>query len=305
MTIHYFEPNMYYNTLGPHEPVLRIRSGDSVVTSTIDARGADKNREHVGSKPNPMTGPFYVENARQGDTLAVYFDQVTPSRNSGWTANVLDHQVLDAEAFRDMPPREILQWEIDPKEGTVRLSQPLPVLGDLKRAISPFLGCFGVAPARKETISTATSAEHGGNMDYRRLTAGSTVYFPVFEAGALLFLGDGHANQGDGEIVGNGIETSMDVKFTVNVIRGQTIGWPRGEDDAYIFTIGNAKPLELAVKYATTEMLRWLRHDYGLNDVEASTILGQYVEYEVGNLYNPAYTMVCKMKKTVLTSLPV
>src|SRR5690554_1274422 len=118
MTIHYFEPSLYYSTMGPHEPVLRIQNGDSVVTSTVDASGTDKNLVHVGSIPNPMTGPFYVDGARPGDTLAVGFDLVTPSRNSGWTANVLDHQVLDAASYRKMPPREILQWDIDRQEGT-------------------------------------------------------------------------------------------------------------------------------------------------------------------------------------------
>jgi len=305
MAIHFFEPGVYYSTMGPHEPVLHIQSGDSVVTSTIDARGADRNLQEVGSRPNPMTGPFYIQEARPGDTLAIRFDQITPSRDSGWTFNALDHQVIDAAAYKDMPPREILQWTIDRHAGTVGLSNPLPGLGHLQRKMAPFLGCFGVAPARKETITTATSAEHGGNMDYRKFTAQSTVYLPVHEPGALFFLGDGHASQGDGEIVGTGIETSMTVQFTATVIPGRTIGWPRGEDEAYIFAIGNAKPLELAVKHATTEMLKWLQQDYGLDEVSASTLLGQHVEYEIGNIFNPAYTMVCKLSKAILSGIQI
>ncbi len=126
------------------------------------------------------------------------------------------------------------------------------------------LGCFGVAPPGGQAISTATSAEHGGNMDYRGFVAGVTVYFPVFVPGALLHVGDGHATQGDGEIVGTGIEISMDVQFTVQVIKGKRIHWPRGENAEYIFTVGNARPLDQAVQHATTEMLRWLKEDYQL-----------------------------------------
>jgi acetamidase/formamidase len=137
-------------------------------------------------------------------------------------------------------------------------------------------------------------------MDYRGFVSGVTVYFPVFVPGALFHLGDGHAIQGDGEIVGTGIEISMEVEFTVELQKGKRSGWPRGEDAEYIFTVGNARPLDQAVQHATTEMLRWLRDDYGLDTREASILLGQAVRYDLGNVYDPAYTMVCKMPKRVL-----
>ena len=164
------------------------------------------------------------------------------------------------------------------------------------------LGCFGVAPADGEAISTATSGKHGGNMDYRGFVSGVTVYFPVFVPGALVHVGDGHATQGDGEIVGNGIEISMEVEFTVRTIKGKCIGWPRGENAEYIFTVGNARPLDQAVQHATTEMLRWLKEDYGLDTTSASLLLGQCVEYDLGNVFDPAYTMVCKLNKRWLPS---
>src|SRR5262249_22680363 len=138
--------------------------------------------------------------------------------------------------------------------------------------LAPMLGCFGVAPDRGQAISTATSAEHGGNMDYRGFVAGVTVYFPVFVPGALLHVGDGHAVQGDGEIVGTGIEISFDVQFTVRVLKGQRIGWPRGENADYIFTVGNARPLDQALQHATTEMMQWLATDYGLDKIAASIL---------------------------------
>ena len=142
-------------------------------------------------------------------------------------------------------------------------------------------------------------------MDYRGYVAGVTAYFPVFVPGALIHLGDGHAIQGDGEIVGTGIEISFDVQFTVHLIKGKQIHWPRGENDDYIFTVGNARPLDQAVQHATTEMLRWLQSDYGLDPTAASTLLGQCVEYDVGNVFDPAYTMVCKISKRILEALPV
>jgi acetamidase/formamidase len=113
-------------------------------------------------------------------------------------------------------------------------------------------------------------------------------------------VGDGHATQGDGEIVGTGIETSFDVQFTVRLLKGKKINWPRGENADTLFAIGNARPLDQAVQHATTELLRWLAEDYDLDTADASTILGQCVEYDLGNIYDPAYTMVCKLPKKAL-----
>ena len=127
------------------------------------------------------------------------------------------------------------------------------------------LGCFGVAPPLAQAISTATSGTYGGNMDYRRFGPGTTAYFPVFAPGALFFLGDGHFAQGDGEIVGTGIETSFEVEFTVSLRKGRTIGWPRGETAQHVFALGNARPLDQALQHATTEMIAWLAADYGLD----------------------------------------
>jgi acetamidase/formamidase len=119
----------------------------------------------------------------------------------------------------------------------------------------------------------------------------------VFVTGALFHLGDGHARQGDGEIVGTGIETSFDVEFRVEVIKGKTIGWPRADNGTDFVTVGNARPLDQALQHATTEMLRWLGEDYGLDIRTASTLLGQVVRYDIGNVFDPAYTVACKVEK--------
>jgi len=162
------------------------------------------------------------------------------------------------------------------------------------------LGCFGVAPGRGQAISTATSGPHGGNMDYKGFEQGVTVYFPVSVEGALFFLGDGHAVQGDGEIVGTGIEVSFDVQFTVHLQKKREIRWPRAENETHILTVGNARPLDQALQHATTEMCRWLASDYGLDTLGAHMLLGQCVEYEIANVYDPAYTVVCKLRKSLL-----
>jgi acetamidase/formamidase len=137
-------------------------------------------------------------------------------------------------------------------------------------------------------------------MDYRGLVAGVTVYFPVFVPGGLLFMGDGHAVQGDGEIVGTGIEVSFDVEFTVKLLKGKKINWPRAENEGYIMTMGNARPLDQALQHATTEMIRWLLEDFKMDASAIHILMGQCVEYDVGNVYDPAYTMVCKLRKDLI-----
>ncbi len=304
MTTLYFQPDHYFITIGSHEPVLRIADGDTVITTTVDARGYDARREQVAPRGNPMTGPFYVEGAEPGDTLVVHLDRLMPNRAYGWSANVLAANVVEPEAVRELPPRDLAEWRVDGEAWTATLVSPQTKLGTLVLALSPMLGCFGVAPYDGQAISCATSAEHGGNMDYNGFKEGVTVYFPVFVPGALFHLGDGHAVQGDGEISGTGVEISMDVQFTVRVLKGKKIGFPRGENDEYIFTVGNARPLDQALQHATTEMLRWLQSDYGLDALGASILLGQCVEYDVGNVYDPAYTMICKIAKRRLADLP-
>ncbi len=305
MATHRFDPTHYHVTIGAHEPVLRISDGDTVITTTVDARGCDASGEQVTAGGNPQTGPFYVEGAEPGDTLAVHLDRLSPNREMGWTGTVVASNIVDPDAVRDMPPGDALaEWRIDRDRNTATLVRPETCLGRLTLPLAPMLGCFGVAPPDGQAISTATSAEHGGNMDYRGFVAGTTVYFPVFVAGALLYVGDGHALQGAGEIVGTGIEVSFDVQFTVRIVKRKQIRWPRGENDDWIFSVGNARPLDQALQHATTEMLRWLQDDYGLDAVAASLLLGQCVEYEVGNVYDPAYTIVCKVSKALLRQLP-
>ena len=163
------------------------------------------------------------------------------------------------------------------------------------------LGCIGVAPAGGQAISTATSGPYGGNMDYRLVAPGVTVLLPVFTEGALLFVGDGHAAQGDGEIVGTGIEISMDVAFTVELRKGVQSRWPRMETDTHLIALGNARPLDQALQHATTELVRWLAAEHGLDTRAAAHRLGQIGEYDIGNVFDPAYTVAAKIAKAYLS----
>jgi amidase len=300
MALHHFQPTDYHTAIGPFEPVLRIGDGDTVVTTTVDAFGKDASDTLVTPRGNPQTGPFHIAGAEPGDTLLVQLDQIVPNRAIGYSGSVVAPNVVEPSFVRELPERELAEWRVDNECGTATLIKPETKLGNLTIPLAPMLGCFGVAPPRGQAISTATSAEHGGNMDYRGFVTGVTVYFPVFVSGALLHVGDGHATQGDGEIVGTGIEISMQVQFTVQVIKGKRIRWPRGENAEYIFAVGNARPLDQAVQHATTEMLRWLKEDYALDATAASLLLGQCVEYDLGNVFDPAYTMVCKLRKALL-----
>ena len=298
MARHHFHPGIFHSTLAAHTPVLTIADGDVVVTETLDAHGFDKDMSKRGGEPNPMTGPFFVEGAKPGDVLAVDILRIGMNRKTGWTRSGLAWNVVEPAMVRDMPPRDKIIWDIG--ANGVTLQEPTAGLQNWSVPLDPMIGCFGVAPAGGEAISTATSGSHGGNMDYRLFRAGTTAMFPVAVDGALFFLGDAHAAQGDGEIAGTGIETSAEIEFRVRIIKGKVIGWPRGETADAIFTVGNARPLEQALQHATSEMLRWLEQDYGLDRVSASHLLGMAVRYDIANVFNPAFSVACRLEKSWL-----
>jgi amidase len=299
---HTFEPTQFHVTLGSHEPALHIRDGDSVATWCVDAGGCDRHGKQMTDGGNPQTGPFFVEGAAPGDALAVRFDRLWPNRPRGFTGPLVAPNVVDPRFLRELTDPEATgdDWLLDLERGTASMESPPAGLERLELPFEPFLGCFGVAPPRGQAISTATSGPNGGNMDYRGFREGVTVFFPVFVEGALFHLGDGHARQGDGEIVGTGIEVSFDVEFTVRVLKEKRIGWPRAEDETHVMAAGNARPLDQALQHATTELMRLLEEDHGLSHRASSALLGQTIRYDVGNVYDPAYTVVAKLEKSLL-----
>lgn len=298
MAHHLFLPSAHHNVLATLPPALTVQSGDTVTTETIDANGWDKHGQKVTSGPNPMNGPIAVQGAEPGDSLRVDILAMQPIRATGWTRAALAENVVDPEFVAQLPPRTRATWDIDGNAGTVTLRDAPPGRA-LTLPMAPMIGCLGVAPALGQAISTATSGEHGGNMDYRRLGPGTTVWFPVSAPGGLFFLGDAHALQGDGEIVGTGIEACFQITVRLTV-ENRRITWPRGQTERDIFTLGNARPLDQALQHATTEMARWLTEDFGHDLVSASHLLGQAVRYDIGNVYDPAYTVACRLNRALL-----
>jgi amidase len=298
---HRFLPTEFYNTWAAHPVALRIKPGDRVLTKTLDAAGTNWNGVKVASGPNPQTGPFYVEGVEPGDTLVVALEKVETNRTNAWSGSLLAPTTLDPADLTSRADRDSrrVTWTIDKTRGTVRLDAR-DIHPSLELPLKPMLGCVGVAPARKEAISTATPGAWGGNMDYAGLVAGTKLMLPVNEPGALLFMGDGHARMGEGEVAGTGLETSMDVEFTVNVIKGKPCSWPRVESETHIMVLGSARPLLEAFQHSTSEMLRWLRMDYGFSERGAQTFMGQALEYEIANVVDPNFTIVCKVRKSLL-----
>jgi amidase len=300
---HRFIPQKFYNTYSfAHPPALRIKPGDRVITKTVDASGADWDGKTVASGPNPQTGPFYVEGAEPGDVLVVTIEKLETNRAMAYSNSLLAPYAVDPAAIAARVDREgrRITWTIDKARGVARLDQVDVQPGGIELPLRPMLGCVGVAPARKEAISTAAPGAFGGNMDYAAMGAGVKLMLPVSEEGALLFLGDGHARQGEGEVAGTGLETSMDVEFTVDLVKKKTIGWPRLESDSHIMVLGSARPLLEAFQHATSELQRYLMADYGLTERGAQAFMGQAAEYEVANVVDPNFTVVAKIRKALL-----
>lgn len=300
---HRFYPTRYFNTFSfAHEPILRIQPGDRVITETIDARGFDNHGQRVGEGPNPQTGPFFVEGAERGDILVVYLESIEPSRSTAWSSSVLAPYVADPRFLRFEGERKQTTetWIIDKEKNTARLDSDTIRPQGIEFPLRPMLGCVATAPDRKEAVSTSTPGSFGGNMDYNGMVAGVKVMLPVYELGAIFFLGDGHSRQGDGEVVGNAAEVSMKVAFRVDLIKDKKIAWPRLENDDYIMVLGSARPLQQALQHATTELQRWLMTDYGFDERGSSLLMGHVLEYEIANVVDPHFTVVAKMHKSHL-----
>jgi acetamidase/formamidase len=300
---YHFEPKEFYNTFsGAHQPALLVKPGDHVITYTIDAGGVDSKGVQRGQGPNPEIGPFYVEGAEPGDTLVVHLLRLETNRSTGYSASLLapytvDPGFLRAEALRE-PKRAI--WQIDKQKGIAFMDPGDFKGGRIELPLRPMLGCIGTAPANKAAIPSTYPDNFGGNMDYNGMGAGATVMLPVFEQGALLFLGDGHARQGDGEVVGSAIETSLDVEFSVDLIKRKKINWPWLENQDFIMVLGSSRALNEALQHATTELMRWLMESYGFDERGASLLMGQGMEYDISNVVDPAFTVVAKMRKPFL-----
>ena len=300
---HRFTPSTYYTTYSAaHPPALHIKSGDTVVTKTIDAAGVDFEGKTVSPGGNPETGPFYIEGAEPGDSIVVTIVKLETNRAMAYSGSLLAPYAATPQAIAtriDREPKRVT-WTIDKAKGIATLDDASIQPGGISLPLRPMLGCIGVAPARKEAIAASTPGNFGGNMDYAYMGQGAKLTLPVFEPGALLFLGDGHARQGEAEAVGSGLETSMDVTFKVDLIKKKTIDWPRVENDTHIMVLGSARPLLESFQIATSSLQKMLMEDYGFTERGAQIFIGETGEYEVSNVVDPAFTVAAKIRKTML-----
>jgi acetamidase/formamidase len=288
----------YYNTFThAHAVLTRVRPGDTVRTKTLDASGRDEKGVVRGQTGNPLTGPFYVEGAEPGDTLAVRFTKVRLNRNWGYTAYRLGLFSLSPESIEGLyssrykddlliPGRaNVVPWDIDVESKTVKLREPASGTIRLEFPARPMVGCVGVAPPGDFAPTSGPAGSYGGNLDYNEIGEGTLVMLPVYHPGALLFVGDGHALQGDGEPTGNGIETSLDLEFTVDVRKKAALSGPRAENGEFIISIG-AQPefvssLNRGLQLATSDMINWLTADYTLEPWAAHLLIGYQGRYDV------------------------
>jgi acetamidase/formamidase len=303
---HVFEPTKFHRAFsGTIPPALHINPGDTVQTTTVDAGGRDSKGTPRSMGGNPETGPFYVEGAMPGDTLAIKFHKIRLNRDSAGSGDRIVSGALDPDYYRNakFDDKFDSQWKLDREAGVAMLAKPTDRLKNFKVNMQPMLGCVGVAPPANQTYRSGWLGSWGGNMDYSGLREGVTVYLPVYQEGAILFVGDGHAAEGDGELNGDALETSMDVEFTVNLIRGKSTQGPRFESDEYLMASGIGGSLQDALQMATTELAKWLERDYKLSPNESNVILGTSVRYDVAEVVDPQVHIVAKVSKSVLAPL--
>jgi amidase len=291
---------LYSNT---PEPALRLEPGDTVRTKTVDASGANEKSEWVTRGGNPLVGPFHIEGAVPGDVLVVKMRSVKTNRGWAFSGRALMDTVLDTDYIRNRTFGGVDNaWMIDTKNNIVSLEKPTERLKNFSVPLTPFLGCVGVAPA-EGSMSSKASGEFGGNMECRFIGTGATIYLPVFQEGAYLFLGDGHAAQGDGELTGDALETSMDIEFSVDVLPGLSTGVPRVETATDILSIGIAGSLDIAIRTATSDMARWLERDYKLTSSEAAMVLGFANHYDIPDMVPPYISIASRVSRKTLDQL--
>jgi acetamidase/formamidase len=303
---HVFEPKEFHRVFsGTIPPVLHVHPGDTVKTWSVDAGGVDAKGVRRSRGGNPLTGPFYVEGALPRDTLVVRLKRVRLNRNTAVSGDTIVASAITPNYVATRKPVENYNsdWILDREKGLARLARPTAPLKNYTVPLRPMLGCVGVAPPGRMVFSTGYPGSFGGNMDYSRLREGATLYLPVFHPGALLFVGDGHAAEGDGELTGDALETSMDIEFTVDVIPSKPLQMPRAEDGEFLMAMGIARSLHEGLQIATTEMARWLEEKYALNASEVASVLGTVMRYDIAEVVDPYVNVVARVPKRALAAI--
>jgi acetamidase/formamidase len=318
MTIHHLESQKYYYTFGPHPPALRIHSGDTVIAVTRDAFGYDAQRNPLPEsskqqipgttlrESNPLVGPIYVEEARQGDLLAVHIRRLRLNRNFAITWQNSYFGSLTGESpghrllYNDPVPLIWYEWQLDLERNVGIFELPHSRLKRVEVPLAPFIGSIGVAPRFGRVEMTLTPGEYGGNMDSPDVAEGTTLFLPVWVDGAYLLFGDVHALQGDGELNGVALEVTAEVTLDIEVRPGVAAEWPRLESDTHIMVAGSTRPLDDCVRLAQIELLHWLVSEYGFQREEAWQLNAQVGSMRIGNMVDPLYTVVAKFPKAYL-----
>jgi len=305
--LHHFTPTDYSNTFSADRaPVLVIWPGDSVQTRTLDSGGVDENGVTRALFGNPQVGPFFVAGAEPGDTLALTINALKLNRDyadslDGIVGRLKTPRIATETATLGNPVR----WQLDRVRGMARPQGASGSMKNFEIPIKPMLGGLAVAPGfGYPPFSTGDTGDFGGNMDFNAVAEGNTVYLQVQQPGALLYLGDGHALQGDGETTQWALETSLDVVVKVELIKKHTIATPRVESPTQIMTLGQAGSSDDALRLATSGMLQWLRQSYALDMSQATQVLGVAAQYNVVNLAGRSVGVAAKIDKAVLKSLP-
>jgi acetamidase/formamidase len=262
------------------KPVLRMASGDRVRVETMVARGLERMKmagatdaeipaslhavekaiTERGPGAHPMTGPIYVENAEPGDSLDVHVLSIDFLHPFGVAAFSPGGGVLPG----DFPYAQLrlLRWQPG--------AESIEFRPGVRLRLAPFFGSIGVAPpVLSGRISSGPPGWHAGNLDNKDLVAGSTVFLPVHVPGALLSIGDGHAMQGDGEVTGTALETSLRGTIEVRLRKGQRLNWPRAETPTHYVAMGLDPDLDEAARLATREMVDFLVAEKGLTRDDA------------------------------------
>jgi acetamidase/formamidase len=304
------EPHEFAWTFGGVPPVRKVKPGDLLELWTEDAFGG-KVREvddlvsRVIDFPfvNPQTGPFFVEGAEPGDTLAIHFVSIEPSRE--WAASCTvplfgaltsTHQTA---TLQEPLPEVVWIYDVDAGNRTVTYRARAGEYA-VGLPLDPMHGTVGVAPAAFEARSSLVPDAHGGNMDTPEMRAGTTCFLGVNVEGALFSIGDGHCRQGEGETCGVAVEAAMDTVIAIDLVKGRPTPWPRLENDSHVMSAGSARPLEDAFRIAHVDMITWLSEEYGFETLDAYQLLTQVSESPVANVCDPNYTFVTKVAKRYL-----
>jgi acetamidase/formamidase len=301
---HTFKPTTGVQTFAVRPPVLTIRPGDTVETATFSRPGDYYDPNKAGPWPGEV-GPFRIEGAAPGDTLVVRILKLAPNRDiaiSHVTPAGISGVAGDSRTrmLNDPLPDRRFVWRIDRQRMTGTLDLPNSASKRIELPLRPMLGRVAVAPAGEEAWGGLWPGDFGGNLDASDVGQGATIYLPVFHPGALFYFGDFHALQGDGEIAGSGLESTADVTFQFDLLKGKRIRWPRIENDEHIMVAGSVRPLIDALRIAYVELIEWLVADYGFEKMEAYQIASQAGVVRVANVVDPNYTVIAKFPKKYL-----